>query len=422
MTPIIPLLDTLLQQRRPDIEEWLHAKRQEKAPFFYSSVDLRHSGAKLAPVDTNLFPAGFNNLSHAARDRSVRLMNDRFNEGKKPVSKVLVVPENHTRNLGYLENLAILASLIERTGREVRIGSLAAEEPLDLISLSGKQVQELPLRVEQGQIVTSDGFCPDFILLNNDCTAGAPELLQAIAKSPTQPVEPPYAVGWYMRRKSEHFRAYDAMVREFAEAFAIDPWLISTSFHRCGVVNFHQQKGIDCVALGVERVLHTTRKKYAEYGIEDEPYVFVKADSGTYGMGIMTVRSAEELLELNKKTRNKMNVIKEGTQNTEVIIQEGVPTIDRVGDAVAEPMIYLVDGVPVGGAYRINNERDATSNLNASGMHFAGMCDQGECDDDALDKIKVPDCNFGVFGLIATLATLASSHEVYGGWDIGFSI
>jgi len=29
----------------------------------YCSVDLRNAGFKLAPVDTNLFPGGFNNLS-----------------------------------------------------------------------------------------------------------------------------------------------------------------------------------------------------------------------------------------------------------------------------------------------------------------------------------------------------------------------
>ena len=32
-------------------------------PAFYGSVDLRNAGYKLAPVDMNLFPGGFNNLS-----------------------------------------------------------------------------------------------------------------------------------------------------------------------------------------------------------------------------------------------------------------------------------------------------------------------------------------------------------------------
>jgi len=415
MSDIINRLDSLLQQRLPEIEDWLHARRKDKPPFFYSSVDLRHSGEKLAPVDTNLFPAGFNNLSVAARHRAVRLMNDRFDEMPKPPQKILIIPENHTRNLAYLENLAVLAGLIEETGRSVQIGSLNATEPLSLTSMNNKPVLELPL-VRHGDIVeTVDGFQPDMILLNNDCTSGAPHILEELV----QPIEPPYEMGWYIRRKSEHFRAYAQIVQEFGDSFNVDPWLISASFHRCGIVNFHEQKGIDCVAQGVEKVLHNTRQKYREYGIDKTPYVFIKADSGTYGMGIMTVRSGEELLELNKKTRNKMNVIKEGTQNTEVIIQEGIETIDRVENSVAEPMLYLVDGVPVGGAYRINEERDATSNLNASGMRFAGMCDEGECGEAAKNKVTVTNCNFGVFGLVAALAALAAAQEVYGGWDIG---
>lgn len=416
MSAIIDRIDALFQTRNPDIEDWLHARRNSKPPFFYTSVDLRHSGAKLAPVDTNLFPAGFNNISPAARDRSIRLMRDRLSELKS--RHVLIIPENHTRNLHYLENLAVLEELVRAAGPEVRIGSLNATEPLLLTSESGKPVTELPLKRQGNVLATTDGFTPDFILLNNDCTAGPPAILDGLS----QPVEPPIRMGWYNRRKTEHFRAYDEIVRDFAEAFGFDPWLISATFHRCGVVNFEERTGIECVALGAEKVLHTVRLKYEEHGIKETPYVYVKADSGTYGMGIMTVSSGDELLEINKKTRNKMGVIKEGTRNTEVIIQEGIPTIDTAQGAIAEPMIYLIDGVPVGGAYRINEQRDTRSNLNAAGMRFVGMCDEGECGDEVRNSVATTKCNFGVFGLIAALAALAAGREVYGGLEIGFSI
>ena len=60
-----PLLD--LERRllasQPETERWLRGKWQEHAAPFYCSVDLRNSGFKLAPVDTNLFPGGFNNLN-----------------------------------------------------------------------------------------------------------------------------------------------------------------------------------------------------------------------------------------------------------------------------------------------------------------------------------------------------------------------
>ena len=62
-----PLLE--LERRFLDsstqIEQWLRAQWQEHTPPFYSSCDLRNSGFKLAPVDTNLFPGGFNNLNAA---------------------------------------------------------------------------------------------------------------------------------------------------------------------------------------------------------------------------------------------------------------------------------------------------------------------------------------------------------------------
>ncbi len=418
MATIIEILDGLLQAKRPQIEDWLHARREAVPPPLYSSVDLRHSGYKLAPVDTNLFPAGFNNISAAARTRSVNNLRDRLDAMKTPTERVLIVPENHTRNLGYLENLAVLCDIVALTGRDVRIGTLASEENLTLQTLSERSITEHALMQKDGRLVTRDGFDPQFILLNNDCTSGFPEALRGIA----QPVQPSPELGWYRRRKSEHARVYDKLAEDFGREFGIDPWLITATSHRCGIVDFKESKGIECVALGVERVLHLTRVKYSEHNITQTPYVFIKADSGTYGMGIMTVQGGEELMELNKKIRNKMNVIKEGTQNTEVIVQEGIPTIDRVEGAVAEPMLYLVDGVPVGGAYRINTERDALSNLNAAGMRFAGMCDQAECGEQAKNRVAISDCNFCVFGLVATLSTLAASREVYDSLDIGFSI
>jgi glutamate--cysteine ligase len=342
----------------------------------------------------------------------------RLSEMHPKPKRILIIPENHTRNLYYLENLAVLAELLESAGAEVRIGSLIAEETLALASVTEKPVNEFPLVRSGDVLATRDGFTPDLVLLNNDCTSGAPEILAGIA----QPVEPPVRMGWYNRRKSEHFRVYEEIVRDFAGAFGFDPWFILASYHRCGVVNFDQRVGIECVALGVEKVLHATRRKYEEYGIKETAYAYVKADSGTYGMGVMTVTSGDELIELNKKTRNKMGTIKEGTRNSEVIIQEGVPTIDRAQNAIAEPMIYVVDGVPVGGAYRVNDQRDVLSNLNAPGMRFVGMCDEGECGDEVKESVETTECNFGVFGLVAALAALAAGREVYGGLDIGFSI
>ena len=44
------------------IEAWFRNQWVKYPAPFYSSIDIRNSGYKIAPVDTNLFPAGFNNL------------------------------------------------------------------------------------------------------------------------------------------------------------------------------------------------------------------------------------------------------------------------------------------------------------------------------------------------------------------------
>ncbi len=427
---VMDMLKHLGDTRANEIHTWMDARRMESGAPFYSSVDVRHAGYKLAPVDTNLFPAGFNQLSAAARTRAAARIKTRLERylsmrsvseplaagvskakgAKSPLlNRILLIPENHTRNTGYIDNLAALMSILREAGCEVELGSLAATTtPIDVTTSSGEVLREMPL-VRQGSLLkTTSAFCPQLIILNNDLTSGLPDALRGVA----QPIAPRPSQGWHRRRKSIHFEAYDKLAHEFATAFSIDPWLITTEFHKCGRVNFGEKQGLECVAMGVEKVLHKIRTHYANYGITDAPYVYVKSDSGTYGMGIMTVKSGDEMLEINKKIRNKMNIIKEGVQSTEVIIQEGVPTVDAVAGAPAEPMLYLVDGHAVGGAYRVNDQRDAQNNLNATGMRFVGMCDEGESRTDS--HLALPPCKFGALGLIAELASLAAPREEYG--------
>lgn len=409
MSVIIDQLQPLFIQKSADIQAWFDHEYKRTPPSFYSSVDVRHAGFKLAPVDTNLFPAGFNHLSPAARKRALMQIQTFITTLPNAVKRVLIVPENHTRNLGYLDNLQALKAILESAGLEVKIGNVSAPEILELADSSGGVLHEYPLLKQGNNLVTHDGFVADLIIINNDMTGGIPEVLKGI----TQPMVPAVSQGWYRRRKTIHFEAYAQVAHRFAKAFDFDPWLIAANFHQCGKVNFREHAGLECIALGVEKVLGGVRQKYADYGINQEPYVFIKADSGTYGMGIMTARSGDEVLEINKKIRNKMNIIKEGVQSTEVIIQEGIPTADRVDGFVAEPMLYLVNGEPVGGAFRVNEERDEFGNLNASGMRFKGMCDENEwMNDSPLASVK--SCSFLVFGMIAKLATLAAAHEEYG--------
>lgn len=409
---ILTHLDALLKERGDEVEAWLQARAQEKPPYIYGSVDLRHSGTKIAPVDTNLYPGGFNNLSKAAAKRASGAVKAYVQHHQPDVKSLLIVPESHTRNLAYLENVACLRDILIEAGYEVQVGTLNpdAHAPLVLETIKGRELVEQPL-VRNGDVLqTVQGFVPDAVIVNNDFTPGVPEIMKNLA----QPVCPPVDMGWHRRRKREHFSAYDSLVRDFGEAFDFDHWLISAYHRNCGMVDFRAREGMACVATNVDLVLDILRVKYAEYGVTEEPYVFIKADSGTYGMGVMTARSGEEVLSLNKKFRQKMDTIKEGYHNTEVVIQEGVPSIDTVDGHTAEPMIYVVDQQAVGGAFRVNEKRDAYGNLNAPGMSFYGMCDEDESTSAMQTPRKpVAHCNFGVYALIARLATLATAREEY---------
>jgi glutamate--cysteine ligase len=410
MSAILDTLKTLNDTRGDEIEAWFTLKRAEATPFITTSVDLRHSGMRLVPVDTNLFPAGFNNLSPRARVRASRFLGHFLSEHAPGAQRILIVPENHTRNMGYLENLAALLEIFESLGLEVRLGSLLAPrgEPVLLQAPGGRALSEAPLVREGDRLVLEDGFVPDLILMNNDMTSGPPPILEGLS----QPVHPPLGMGWYSRRKTVHFDEYRRLSAEFGTHFGIDPWLLSADFYQCGLVDFKERTNLNRVARVVQKILERARMKHAQYGIADEPYVFVKADSGTYGMGIMTVQSPDELFELNKKDRNKMNIIKEGVQVSNVIVQEGIATLDTVDGSPAEPMIYMIDGVPVGGMWRINAERDRLGNLNAAGMRFTGMCDETEVPD-CPDKKALADCHFRSFGIVAALAALAAARENY---------
>ena len=413
-----PLLE--LERRFLDsqtlIEQWLRTQWTEHTPPFYASCDLRNSGFKLAPVDTNLFPGGFNNLNPAFLPLCVQATMSAIEKLCADARNLLLVPENHTRNLFYLQNVAQLALILRHAGLNVRVGSLLPEiagpTPVELPN-GGSLLLEPLARSANGRRLTlknDPGFDPCAVLLNNDLSGGVPPLLQELHE---QYLIPPLHAGWHVRRKSNHFAAYEEVATSFAEAIGIDPWLINPYFGVCGEIDFHERKGEECLAANIDSLLKRIGAKYREYGIADQPFVIVKADAGTYGMGIMTVRDASEVIGLNRKQRNKMSVIKEGQQVTEVIIQEGVPTMERVDEGSAEPVVYMIDRYVVGGFYRVNTARGVHENLNAPGMHFKPLAfDTGCTLPDSHLAPDAPPNRFYAYGVVARLALLAAAHEL----------
>jgi glutamate--cysteine ligase len=255
-------------------------------------------------------------------------------------------------------------------------------------------------------------FDPCTILLNNDLSAGIPSILENIHE---QSLLPPVHAGWAVRRKSNHFKAFDEVAKKFGKLIDIDPWLVNPLHAKCGEVNFQEDLGMDCLADNVSMLLAKIKKKYKEYGMkEQKPFVIVKPDAGTYGMGIMTVKDASEVKDLNRKQRNKMSVIKDGVQVNDVMIQEGVPTFESIEDKVAEPVVYMIDRYVVGGFYRVHAERGIDQNLNAPGSQYVPLAfaqQHAVPDLKAKPGTAAPN-RFYVYGVVARLGLLAASLEM----------
>jgi glutamate--cysteine ligase len=328
----LPDLERKLLDAQTEAERWLRGQWQDHAAPFYCSVDLRNSGFKLAPVDTNLFPGGFNNLNPEFQPLCVQAAMTAIEKICPDARGMVLIPENHTRNQYYLQNVATLQAILRQAGIQVRIGTLLSDitKPTDIQLDSGTRLKLEPLE-RRGNRLAVNGFDPCVVLLNNDLSSGTPEILMNLE----QAVLPPLHAGWTVRRKSHHFAAYKEVAGEFAALIGIDPWLINPYFEKCGKINFQERKGEECLEGYVSEILEDIRAKYKEYGIKQDPFVIVKADAGTYGMGVMTVKDPSEVKGLNRRQRNKMAVVKEGLEVSSVIIQEGVYTFESIEDAIA---------------------------------------------------------------------------------------
>jgi glutamate--cysteine ligase len=405
-------LEQRILESMPAIERWFRLEWMEHTPPFYTSVDVRNAGFKLAPVDTNLFPGGWNNLTPEMLPLAVQAAMAAIEKICPEAKNLLLIPEKHTRNSFYLTNVQRLQQIFHQAGLNVRLGTLddTIKEPTQIPLPDGTELVVEPLLRNRGRLGLKD-FDPCTILLNNDLSAGIPKILENLHE---QYLLPPLHAGWAVRRKTQHFQAYEEVAKKFAKLLGMDPWLINPMFSHCGQVNFQEGSGLECVQSNVETLLGKIRRKYKEYGINEKPFAIVKADNGTYGMGIMTVRDPKELEEIGRRTRNKMSVAKDNQEITEVIIQEGVPTYERMNDAVAEPVVYMIDRYVVGGFYRVHAERGIDENLNSPGASFVPLAfaESNQLPRPGVKPGASAPNRFYMYGVIARLAMLAASYEL----------
>ena len=242
------------------IEGWFRNQWLKYPAPFYSSIDIRNSGFKISPVDTNLFPAGFNNLNKDFESLYITAIKHSLDILKTKIDKILVIPEDHTRNLHYIDSLNYLSILIEKAGFEVIVSKPG---------INNHKFKNINSMLEY------DGFVPDAILLNNDLSNGIPEFLNSVK----QVILPSKNIGWTMRSKTDHFNYYSDVCTNFSNLLNIDSWLIEPEFRNCGEINFKTKKGEDCLIYHAERLLNIVSEKYEKYSINEKPYIMIKADS-----------------------------------------------------------------------------------------------------------------------------------------------
>ena len=412
LTGPINELEQRILDSMPAIERWFRLEWMEHTPPFYCSVDVRNAGFKLAPVDTNLYPGGWNHLTPAMLPLAVQAAMAAIEKICPEARNLLIIPENHQRNTSYLSNIAQLRRIFHMAGLNVRVGSIDPEiKKITTIDLpNGDSVKLEPVIRGKRRLGVKD-FDPCTILLNNDLSAGVPGILEDLHE---QYLLPPLHAGWFTRRKSRHFQSYEEVAKRFGKLIGVDPWLINPMFSKCGEVDLSQSAGIECVTSNVDALLTKIRRKYKEYGINEKPFVVVKSDDGSAGMGIMTVRDIKDLDEWQPAAADADGDVAVAQQLAEVIVQEGVLTNERINEAVAEPVVYMMDRYVVGGFYRVHAGRGIDENLNAPGSRFVPLtfAESTHLPQPGVRPGASAPNRFYMYGVIGRLAMLAASYEL----------
>lgn len=356
------------------IDHWLDSAYGDPSPApLYSSVDIRISAYKAAAVDTNLFPAGFNNLHSADLDGAATAFATHIQKKHPRCRRILLVPEEHTRNLWYLENIAVLKKILQAADFDVTIATFLDNDPeycansdfLVIRSATGTEVTLHCLhRIIQHIRDGSDSF--DLAILNNDLTGGIPTVLTLLQI----PIEPPPEAGWHQRHKSDHFNFTRSILDGAADKFKFDPWLFRCEQSVVDNVDITLDHDRTRLADAATTLFTTISEHYRAHNILEKPLLFLKSDSGTYGMGVMPIEDPMEIVELNRKGRNKLHKGKGSQIIHRFILQEGIPSALRIDDMTSEPCIYQVGTQIIGGFYRQHNSKSNRDNLNSQGMQF----------------------------------------------------
>jgi len=359
---ILNYTDPIIAKNLNKIDEWIKKKKEISKPPFYTSTDIRVSENKVVAVDTNIFPAGFNNLSNYFLKKSAKNIKMYIEKLNLPVERILIIPELHTRNPFYWDNIIAIKKMFEIAGILSDVGLIVDDGTnfmIEFDSTSDLKVKAATVDKSNNKVFVND-FMPDLILINNDFSTHFPNILKDI----DQPVIPPVEVGWHSRRKNIHFDFYNSLVDEFCKIFNMDSNIFQLKTELINNINVEEYDD----RLKVANLINDLKSR-----IGSEQNIFIKSNSGTYGMSVMQVNEGSQFVNLNRSGKKKMKVSKGGKLLSDLIVQEGVDSIF----GKKEPVYYLIDCEVSGAFYRVNDNKSSRDNLNTRGMYFEPISESG---------------------------------------------
>jgi len=401
-----------IKSKKEKINDWLSSQEEPKELPLYSSVDVRDAGFKMAVVDTNLFPAGFNNLCEHGQADSVKYLKEAILDRVPHCRSILIVAEEHTRNTWYLENIRVLEDIIRQAGFNVMIATFLYVQPefcndVQSIELETATGQSLRIYCFQRILkeIKADIKHFDLIILNNDLSIGIPDVL----KEAEIPIYPSAQAGWHSRYKSIHFRHTHELLGEFSKIVNLEPWFFSALSKVAEQININDDRDRQKLADMSSELFREIEAKYKEHGIKEKPYVVLKSDSGTYGMGVLPVEDPQEIIDLNRKNKNKLYKGKGAQVIERYLLQEGVPTIHKIDDEISEVCLYQIANHFAGAFFRSHPKKSARDNLNSQGMNFKKICPHPEqflgCGTHCKEL-------FDVYRTLGRIASIAAQREI----------
>jgi glutamate--cysteine ligase len=355
-------------QKSKEICDWYSELTAQVSLPIYSSYDIRDSGFKVANVDANVYPAGFNNICSQDFDSAIDLM-DRFLTTRygSGIKKIALVTEEHTANLYYWDNVAAIKQLLEQTGRQVLVAFPQRIDSFTIKSASGKDVHVVGGFEDSPEWKE---FKPDLIISNNDFSEPHEEWGNQILA----PLAPPRQLGWYQRKKSNYFRHYNKLAMEFAALVKMDSFQFTVETELFEGFDPDDKESLENLANRTDAMISRIQAAYDERKIQSKPVIFIKNNAGTYGLGVVRVESGADVKNWNVKARKKMKSAKGGRDISEVIIQEGIPSRVLSDGATAEPAIYMIGCELAGGFLRTHSEKSSTESLNSPGAVYKRLC------------------------------------------------